>query len=178
MSYRITSFPMNAAELQASSLLTGAFLDVKSAARAWELANGRGYSADDVSIVISNDVPRPGFRRSGHPRASRAGARTAVERSRKASCAWILARLALGRLVRFSGLQAVAAGPLVDVDTGSEVAIGEALLRVFPDNHTSRIEDHVRRGRILMVLQARSPLDAQAIGLDWKPWALEVLGSE
>jgi len=75
----------------------------------------------------------------------------------------------------------VVAGPIVAAfaAAGAGGAIGGIVGGLaglgIPEKHVKLIEDHVRKGHVVLTVKARSTVDAELLRSDWKNSAVEVL---
>ena len=164
----------------ASNLVTGLFPDRTSAEAAYNAAHSRGYSKDDVNLVMSDDTRKRHF--SGD-----SGVGTQTELGSKAAegagiggaiggtIGAILASVAaVGTSIALPGLGLVIAGPLAAAAAGAGAgAAGGGLLGALigwgiPEERVKHYEDGVKNGGILMGLRTKNDDDALHFENEWK----------
>lgn len=175
MTYRITSFPRSPSDLLATALVTGVFHDCCSASRAVEEAVTRGYGTADISIVVSDEVRRLAIRVAAQSAARKDSDSKGPGVPRAVASASVVRSLAGASPVLLPGIRIFVSGPFAGRLAGAVHAVADLRSIGFPDHHAARFEQHLRLGRVLAVLQARSTFDADTIEAAWKEWAFEVL---
>lgn len=164
----------------ASNLVTGLFPDRTSAEAAYNAAHSRGYSKDDVNLVMSDDTRKRHF-------SSDSGIGTQTELGSKAAegagiggaiggtLGAILASIAaVGTSIALPGLGLVIAGPLAAAAAGAGAgAAGGGLLGALigwgiPEERVKHYEEGVKKGGILMGLRTKNDDDALHFENEWK----------
>lgn len=163
-----------------SNLVTGLFPDRASAEAAYNAAHGRGYSKDDVNLVMSDDTRKQHFSGDsgsgiqtelGSKAAEGAGIGGAIGGTIGAILAGIAA---VGTSIALPGLGLVIAGPLAAAAAGAGAgAAGGGLLGALigwgiPEERVKHYEEGVKNGGILMGLRTRSDDDALHFENEWK----------
>jgi hypothetical protein len=160
-------------------LVTGMFPDRDSAEAAYGSAHARGYSTDDVDLVMSDKTRDTHFtgttagRRTelGNKAAEGAGIGGAIGGSVGAIAAAIAA---VGTSLVLPGLGLVIAGPLAAAVAGAGAgAAGGGLIGALvgwgmPEERVKRYEEGLKKGGILMGVRAKNDEDAAHLERSWK----------
>ncbi|MDB5930690.1 MAG: hypothetical protein JWR60_2397 [Polaromonas sp.] len=162
------------------SMITGLFPDRESAEAAYNSAHARGYSKDDVNVVMSDETRTRHFNDSslggketelGNKAAEGAGIGGAIGGTLGAILAGIAA---VGTSIALPGLGLVIAGPLAAAAAGAGAgAAGGGLLGALigwniPEERVKEYEEGVKNGGILMGVKARNEEDALHFENEWK----------
>jgi len=162
-----------------SRLVTGLFPDRASAESAYGAAHERGYSADDVNVVMSDDTRKRHFTGTtagietelGNKAAEGAGIGGAIGGTVGAVAAAIAA---IGTTLVLPGLGLVVAGPLAAAIAGAGAgAAGGGLVGALigwgmPEERVKRYEEGVKNGGILMGVRAKDDADAAHLESRWR----------
>lgn len=158
-------------------LVTGLFPDRASAEAAYNAAHTRGYSTDDVNLVMSDDTRTLHFGDTsvetelGTKAAEGAGIGGAIGGTLGAIAAAIAA---VGTTLALPGLGLVVAGPIAAAIAGAGAgAAGGGLIGALigwnmPEERVKEYEEGVKRGGILMGVHARSDEDATYLENEWR----------
>ena len=159
-------------------MVTGLFNDRASAERAYESLNSRGYSRDDVNLVMSDATRKTHFGTTegaqtelGNKAAEGAGVGGAIGGTVGAVLAAIAA---VGTSIAIPGLGLVIAGPLAAAIAGAGAGgaagglVGALVGWGIPEERVKRYEEGIRKGGILMGVRSRSDDDARYFADDWK----------
>ncbi len=153
-------------------MLTGLFRDRDSAERAYQSISDRGYSRDDVNLVMSDDTRKRHFsgttarpaRPSSAPRPPKARASAA-----RSAAAWARSPRRSPRSARRShlpGLGLVIAGPLAAAIAGAGAGaatggiVGALIGWGIPEERVKEYDKGIREGGILMAVRPRNDEDA------------------
>jgi len=162
------------------NLVTGLFPDRTSAEAAYNAAQSRGYSKDDVNLVMSDDTRKRHFSDDsamgketelGNKAAEGAGIGGAIGGTVGAILAGIAA---VGTSIALPGLGLVIAGPLAAAAAGAGAgAAGGGLLGALigwnmPEERVKHYEEGVKNGGILMGVRTKNDNDAQHFENEWK----------
>jgi hypothetical protein len=172
-----------------SNFLTGSFSDLKSAERAYDRLRERGYSDDEISIIMSEDSLKKYFKdhdRSDDRDKSRdksddrsefgnkamegAGAGSAIGGGLGAAAGIIAA---IGTSVIIPGLGFVVAGPIAAGLAGAGAGglaggiIGALVGAGMPKERAEKYEQGIKEGNIVIGVQLRSDEDARQLEDDW-----------
>ncbi|MCU0759939.1 MAG: hypothetical protein MUF07_12190 [Steroidobacteraceae bacterium] len=180
------------APLQPRSLLvTALFRDREHAERAYRALQARGYSGADVNVMMSDGTRRqlldttqdgaqtriheggllPVVTEQGNKAAKGAGVGSAIGGTVGAIAAAIAA---VGTSLAIPGLGLVVAGPIAAALAGAGAGgatgglLGALVGAGIPEERVKHYEEGVRRGGILMGVQARSPADAELLEREWR----------
>jgi len=162
-------------------LVTGLFHDRESAELAYNSAQSRGYSKDDLNLVMSDETRKRHFNSDesmtggkptelGNKAAEGAGVGGAVGGTVGAVIAGIAA---LGTNLVLPGLGLVIAGPLAAAVAGAGAGaasgglLGALIGWNMPEERVKHYEKGIKDGGILMGVQARNDEDAAHIENQW-----------
>ncbi len=161
----------------ASRTLTGMFRDRDAAERAWYALHERGYGAEEVDLLMSEDTRSRHFGAgaseagSGSKAMEGAGAGSAIGGTLGAIAAAIAA---IGTTLIIPGLGLVMAGPLAAALAGAGAGglagglIGALVGRGIPEDRARRYEDDIRRGGIVISVKPKTDEDADYFNKAWK----------
>jgi hypothetical protein len=160
-------------------LVTGLFRDRDSAEAAYSSAHARGYSKDDVDLVMSDKTRDKHFTGTtagrptelGNKAAEGAGVGGAIGGTVGAIAAAVAA---IGTSLVLPGLGLVIAGPLAAAVAGAGAgAAGGGLIGALvgwgmPEERVRRYEEGVKNGGILMGVRAKNDEDAVHLEDSWR----------
>jgi uncharacterized protein YjbJ (UPF0337 family) len=160
-----------AARQRSNRMVTGLFHDRDSAERAYGSLSTRGYSKDDVNLLMSDETRKTHFSSDdaadtdlGSKALEGAGAGAAIGGTTGAVLAAIAA---IGTSVILPGLGLVVAGPLAAALAGAGAGgatgglIGALIGSGIPEDRAKVYDEGVRNGGIVMGVNARSDEDAE-----------------
>ena len=162
-----------------SGMVTGLFRDRDSAERAYQSVTDRGYSRDDVNLVMSDETRRRHFAADGEQTelgskaASGAGIGGAIGGTLGAIAAAIAA---VGTSIAIPGLGLVVAGPVAAALGGAGAGaatgglVGALIGWGIPEERVKRYEEGVKQGGILMGVKPRSEEDAAHFEKSWRDY--------
>lgn len=162
---------------QQSPLVTGLFNDRTSAERAYTALENRGYTRDDVNLVMSDDTRQRYFSDGsadtglGSKAMEGAGTGSAIGGTVGAVLAAIAA---IGTSVALPGLGLIVAGPLAAALVGAGAGgltgglIGALVGSGIPEEHAAEYESGVKNGGIFMGVNARNQEDADYFQNEWR----------
>ena len=160
-----------------SRLVTGMFRDRESAERAYGSLTSRGYSDNDVNLLMSDETRKKHFTDDGretelgNKALEGAGTGAAIGGGVGATLAAIAA---IGTSVALPGLGLVVAGPLLAGLAGAGAGgatggiIGALIGAGIPEERVKQYEEGVKEGGIVMGVNARNDEDAEYFENDWK----------
>ncbi|MFM9902425.1 MAG: hypothetical protein ACKVOT_15545 [Polaromonas sp.] len=159
-----------------SQLVTGLFPDRESAEAAYASATSRGYSQDDMNLVMSDETRQRHFLHGqetelGTKAAEGAGIGGAIGGTVGAIAAAIAA---IGTTLVLPGLGLVIAGPIAAAVAGAGAGaasgglIGALVGWGMPEERVKHYEEGIKSGGILMGLKTHNPEDAAHIEDSWK----------
>ena len=160
-------------------LVTGLFPDRDSAEAAYNAAHARGYSKDDMNLVMSDETRNRHFATTtagretelGNKAAEGAGIGGAIGGTIGAIAAAIAA---VGTTLALPGLGLVIAGPIAAAVAGAGAGaasgglIGALIGWNMPEERVKEYEEGIQRGGILMGLRTRSDDDAAHLENEWR----------
>src|SRR6187455_115313 len=152
-------------------MLTGLFRDRDSAERAYQSISDRGYSREDVNVVMSDETRKRHFSGStagretelGTKAAEGAGIGGAIGGSLGAIAAAIAA---VGTTIALPGLGLVIAGAGAGAATGG--IVGALIGWGIPEERVKEYDQGIREGGILMAVRPRNDEDASYLENSWK----------
>lgn len=159
---------MGAARQSNNKMLTGLFRDRDSAENAYRSLESRGYSRDDVNVLMSDKTRDSWF---GGDADSSLGSK-ALEGAGTGSAiggtvgAVLAAVAAIGTTVALPGLGLLVAGPLAAALAGAGAGgltgglIGALVGSGIPEEHARHYEEGVKNGGMVMGVTPRSDEDA------------------
>lgn len=168
---------INRSNTAPGTLVTGLFPDRESAEAAYGTAEARGYTKDDLNLVMSDDTRARHFSDEqastelGNKAAEGAGVGGAIGGTVGAVAAAIAA---VGTTLALPGLGLVIAGPLAAAVAGAGVgATGGGLIGALigwnmPEERVKHYEQGVQNGGILMGLRTRNEEDATHLQNAWQ----------
>jgi uncharacterized protein (TIGR02271 family) len=161
-----------------SGMVTGLFSDRESAERAWGGLSQRGYSRDDINVLMSDETRKRHF--SDDPNATTELGSKAAEGAGIGGAvggtlgAILAAATAAGTSIALPGLGLVIAGPLAAAAAGAGVGaasgglLGALVGWGIPEERVKHYEAGLKEGGILMGVRPRSDDDAQFIHQHWQ----------
>jgi uncharacterized protein (TIGR02271 family) len=161
-----------------SGMLTGLFYDRDSAERAYQGLSDRGYTKDDINLVMSDETRKKLFANDGtvktelgNKAAEGAGIGGAVGGTIGAVLA---AATAVGTTLVIPGLGLVVAGPLAAAAAGAGAGaatgglVGALVGAGIPEERVKHYESGLKQGGILMGVKPRSEEDAAHFEQHWR----------
>ena len=158
-------------------MLTGMFRDRESAERAYGSLSSRGYSQDDVNVIMSDDTRKKHFENSdedtelGNKALEGAGTGSAIGGT---AGAIIGALAAIGTAVAIPGLGLVIAGPIAAGLAGAGAGgltggiVGALIGSGIPEDRAKQYESGINEGGIVMGVKPRNVEDAEYFETEWK----------
>lgn len=158
-------------------LVTGLFPDRESAESAYKTLTERGYTKDDVNVVMSEETKKrhfaPGSSETelGNKAAEGAGVGGAIGGTLGAIAAAIAA---VGTTLAIPGLGLVIAGPLAAAVAGAGAGaatgglVGALVGWNIPEERIKKYDEGIRKGGILMGVHPRNEDDAAFVERAWK----------
>ena len=159
------------------TLITGIFPDRASAERAYTSAGARGYSHDELNVVMSDATKTSQFLNSpvetelGSKAAEGAGVGGAVGGTVGAVVAAIAA---IGTSIAIPGLGIIIAGPLAAALAGAGAGaatgglVGALVGWNMPEERVKQYDEAIKNGGILMGVRPRSDEDAAYLENSWR----------
>jgi len=160
-----------------SRMVTGLFRDRESAERAYDSVTTRGYSNDDVNLIMSDETRNKHFAvddrptELGNKALEGAGTGAAIGGTVGATLAAIAA---IGTTLALPGLGLLVAGPIAAGLAGAGAGgatggiIGALIGAGIPEERVKHYEKGLKEGGILMGVTPRSDADAEYFENEWK----------
>ncbi|HEY0050279.1 MAG TPA: CsbD family protein [Pyrinomonadaceae bacterium] len=159
-------------------ILTGMFRDRESAERAYNSVTSRGYTNDDVNLMMTDETRSKYFSDAdagdeglGSKALEGAGAGSAIGGTLGAIIGGIAA---IGTNVLLPGLGLVVAGPLAAALAGAGAGgltgglVGALVGSGIPEDRAKEYEEGVKSGGIVMGVNPRSDEDAEYFENEWR----------
>jgi hypothetical protein len=151
------------------------FRDRDSAERAYGSLTSRGYTRDDVTLLMSDEARRRHF--GDHPDTelgTKAAEGAGVGAVVGGGLGAVLAGLAAAGTIALPGIGLIAMGPIAAALTGGAAgAAGGGLLGALigsgiPEERAQEYESGIRQGNIVMGVTPRSEEDAEYFDREWR----------
>ena len=167
-------------------IVTGLFNDRNSAERAYSSLESRGYSRDDVNLMMSDETRNTHFGENtadtelGSKALEGAGTGSAIGGTLGAIIGGIAA---IGTNVLLPGLGLVIAGPIAAALAGAGAGgltgglIGALIGSGIPEEHAAEYESGIKNGGIFMGVNARNQEDADYLHNEWSNHGQRVYNS-
>jgi hypothetical protein len=158
-----------------SPMLTGMFRDRESAERAYGSLTSRGYTKDDITLLMSEDARRRHFGdRTDTELGSKAAEGAGVGAALGGGLGAVLATLSAVGAIALPGIGLLAMGPIAAALTGGAIGaaggglVGALVGSGIPEEQARRYESGVREGNIVMGVSPRSEEDADYFDREWR----------
>lgn len=173
-------------ETTRTPMVTGLFRDRDSAERAYSSLESRGYSRDDVNLMMSDDTRNRYFGEGsgdselGSKALEGAGVGSAIGGTLGAIIGGIAA---IGTSVLLPGIGLVVAGPLAAALAGAGAGgltgglVGALVGSGIPEEHAAEYESGIKEGGIFMGVNARNQEDADYLSNDWNGYGQKIYSS-
>ena len=160
-----------------SRMVTGLFRDRASAENAYGSMTSRGYTKDDVNLLMSDETRRKHFTDDGreteigNKALEGAGTGAIVGGSIGATLAAIAA---IGTTLALPGLGLLVAGPIAAALAGAGAGgatgglIGGLIGAGIPEERVKRYEEGIKKGGIMMGVTPKTDEDAAYFEQEWK----------
>ncbi len=164
-------------QTQRSRMVTGLFRDRDSAEKAYGSLTSRGYTKDDVNLLMSDETRKTHFTDDGreteigNKALEGAGTGAAIGGTIGATLAAIAA---IGTTLALPGLGLLVAGPIAAGLAGAGAGgatggiIGALVGAGIPEERVKKYEEGIRNGGIVMGVTPRSDDDALYFEEEWK----------
>jgi hypothetical protein len=154
--------------------VTGSFADRESAERAYNSLTTRGYTKDDVNLVMADNTRKKYFKDDDTELGSKALEGSGVGAAIGGTTGAVLgAILAAGSIV-MPGVGILVAGPLAAALAGLGAGgltgglVGALIGAGMPEDRAREYDEDVRNGRIVMGVNPRTDEDADYIANQWR----------
>lgn len=159
------------------SMLTGMFSDRESAEKAYKSLHSKGYSKDDVNLMMSDETRKKYF--SDDKDTSELSSKVADDAGTGSLIGGTLGAIvgviaAIGTSVLIPGLGLVIAGPIAAGLAGAGAGgitggiIGALVGAGMPEERAKMYESGIDNGHIVMGVHPRNEEDAAFLEKDWK----------
>lgn len=163
---------------QSGRMLTGMFRDRDSAERAYQAMSGRGYTRDDINVMMSEEARKRHF--SDDARQSELGTKAAEGAGVGAAVGGTLGAVvgvaaAVGAIA-LPGIGLIALGPVAAGLAGAGAGgvtgglVGALVGSGIPEDRAKQYETGLKQGGILMGVRPRTPEDADYFEREWKSY--------
>ena len=158
-------------------ILTGMFADRESTERAYDTLHSRGYSKDDINLIMSDETRKKHYSdKHDHSELGTKAAETAGTGSAIGGTIGAIAGViaALGTSVAIPGLGLIVAGPLLAGLAGAGAGgitgglIGALVGSGIPEDRAKVYESGIKEGHVVLGVHPRNTEDADFIENDWK----------
>ncbi len=161
-----------------SQVVTGMFKDRESAERAYESLSSRGYTKDDVNVIMSDETRNKYFPEGSDAADTELGTKALEGTGAGAAIggttgAILGAIAAIGTSVALPGLGLLVAGPVAGALVGAGAGgatgglIGALVGSGIPEEHAKKYEEGVKQGNIVMGFNPRNEEDAAYFENSW-----------
>jgi hypothetical protein len=161
-----------------SGLVTGMFRDRDIAERAYQAMSGRGYTRDDINVMMSDETRRRHF--ADDARQSELGTKAAEGAGVGAAVGGTLGAVvgvaaAVGSIA-LPGIGLIALGPVAAGLAGAGAGgvtgglLGALVGSGIPEERARQYESGIKQGGILMGVRPRTPEDAEYFEREWKSY--------
>lgn len=158
-----------------NKMMTGMFSDRDSVERAYSSMHERGYTKDDINLVMSDETRKKHFTKGeteiGNKALEGAGTGSAIGGT-VGAIAGVIA--AIGTSLVIPGLGLIVAGPLAAGLAGAGAGaatgglIGALVGSGMPEERARLYESGVKDGKIVMGVNPRSEEDAEYFKTEWQ----------
>ena len=157
-----------------SRMVTGLFRDRDSAERAYNSLADRGYSKDDVTLMMSDDTRKTHFADTDTELGSKAAEGAGIGAGIGGTIGAVLAGIAaVGTTLVLPGIGLVVAGPIAAALAGAGAGgvagglVGALIGAGIPEERVVHYEEGIKNGGILMGVTPRSDEDAAYVERSW-----------
>ena len=158
-------------------MLTGMFADRESTEQAYNSLHERGYTKDDINLVMSDDTRKKHF--SGEMRDTELGTKAAEGAGKGSAIGGTVGAIAgviaaIGTSLVIPGIGLVVAGPIAAGLAGAGAGgitggiIGALVGSGIPEERAKLYESGVKDGRIVMGIHPRNEEDAKYFTEKWR----------
>jgi hypothetical protein len=174
MEQKTQSYPTGSTKSYRSKMLTGMFRDRESTENAYRSLQDRGYTKDEINVIMSDDTRKKYFSKGeteiGNKAMEGAGAGSAIGGAIGAAVGIVAA---IGTSLVIPGLGLVIAGPLAAGIAGAGAGgvtgglIGALVGSGMTEERARLYESGVKEGKIVMGVHPRNEDDAKYFQSDW-----------
>lgn len=168
---------MNDTMVSDRKMLTGMFTDRDSAEKAYNTLQDRGYTKDEINLIMSEETRKKYF--SGDVKETEIGTKAAEGAGKGSAIGGTIGAIAgvvaaLGTSLIIPGLGLLIAGPIAAGLAGAGAGgitggiIGALVGSGIPEERAKLYESGVKKGNIVMGVHPRNDEDAQHIEKSWR----------
>ena len=159
------------------TMLTGMFSDRDSTERAYETLSERGYTKDEINLIVSDDTRKKHYSdKDDHSELGTKAAETAGTGSAIGGTIGAIVGViaALGTSLVIPGLGLIIAGPLAAGLAGAGAGgitgglIGALVGSGIPEERAKVYESGIKDGRVVLGVHTRNDEDAEYFEREWK----------
>ena len=158
------------------NMLTGMFADRESAERAYNALHERGYTNDDISMIMSDKTRKTHFADDGETEIGTKAAEGAGKGSAIGGAVGAIAGIvaAIGTSIAIPGLGIVIAGPIAAGLAGAGAGgitggiIGALVGSGIPEARAKLYESGIKKGNIVLGVHPRNDEDKNYIENNWR----------
>ena len=156
-------------------MLTGMFRDRQSAERAYASLAGRGYTKEDVTLLMSDEARRRHFGEGSDTElGSKAAEGAGIGAALGGGLGAVLATLSAVGAIVLPGVGLLAMGPIAAALAGGAIGaaggglVGALVGAGIPEEQARHYESGIREGNIVMGVTPRSDDDAAYFENEWR----------
>lgn len=161
-------------------LLTGMFRDRESTENAYRTLHERGYSKDDINLVMSDETRKTHFNDKG-TKQTEIGTKAAEHAGKGSAIGGAIGGIAgviaaIGTSVAIPGLGIVVAGPLAaglaGVGAGGLAGgvVGALVGSGIPEARAKLYESGIKEGNVVISVTPKNDVDAEFLEKNWKTY--------
>jgi len=159
------------------AMLTGMFQDRESTENAYNTLHERGYTKDDINLIMSDETRKKHF--SGDVKETEIGTKAAEGAGKGSAIGGAVGAIAgviaaIGTSLVIPGLGLVIAGPIAAGLAGAGAGgitggiIGALVGSGIPEERAKLYETGIKKGRIVMGVHPRNDEDAEYFENNWR----------
>jgi hypothetical protein len=157
-------------------MVTGMFPDRQSAERAYNSLHDRGYTKEDIDLIMSDQTRKKHFSDAGETEIGTKAAEGAGKGGAIGGTIGAIAGViaAIGTSIVIPGLGLVVAGPIAAALAGAGAGgitggiIGALVGSGIPEDRAKLYEQGVKNGQVVVGVRPRSEDDARYFENDWR----------
>lgn len=161
---------------QEPGMLTGLFNDKESSENAYKSLRDRGYSDDEINVIMSDDTRKKYYANDDNSElGSKAAEGTGVGGLIGGTLGAVIAGIAaIGTNLVLPGLGLVVWGPIAAALAGAGAGaatgglVGALIGWGIPEDRAAAYENGIKNGGTVLGVRPRSTEDAEALENDWK----------
>jgi len=157
-------------------MMTCLFRDRDSAERAYQSMSGRGYTRDDINVMMSDETRKRHFVGDKSELGTKAAEGAGVGAAVGGTLGAVIGAVAAASAIALPGIGLIALGPvaagLVGAGAGGVTGglVGALVGSGIPEDRARRYESGIKQGGILMGVKPRTPEDAEHFEREWKSY--------